>query len=192
MTAEEATGIPQSGKLELYKGRPAPEELLTAAEALDWLMEGGVVSVPNAGAGSAAEFARIVGLGEILTWDHTSSAGDWSYLCLSVHRALIQTNRYPFYGFNYSLDDLGPEESKYAEERDAETHARRNGWIPGNEALDMMSAVKAMAKEAAEATWDKLDEELRESAMFVNVLTWDVMSCASWVELQEKTQPTVG
>lgn len=191
--AEEATGITGSGRpLELYKGRPHPEERILAADAVEWMMEGGSIDAPGAGAGSAHELAELIGIGELLAWDLTSSAGDWTYVCPDVGRLLHQSNRFPFRGFSFSFGSLDPETEVCAAEHNAENEMRRAGWITSREALEQMSAVRALAYHAAEAEWDALHAALYGAAMFVNTLTWDVMSGVRWTDLLDKVQPDVG
>lgn len=102
--AEEATGVRQTGKLVLYDD--STEDVISAKEAGNLVRRQGTISVPSAGAGSYMEVFRMLGFTEVKEFNTTSSAGDW---CLAVKdkdgwRAAWQTNRYPRYGYQYSVD----------------------------------------------------------------------------------------
>lgn len=113
--AEEATGIRQRGRqLGPFSAGPInrdgfvsiPGHDLSDEKALDYLLEGGSVSVPNAGAGSYREFFTRMKFTQIKVVNHTSSAGDW---CFGVEdegtwTLAFQSNRYPRPGFDYSVD----------------------------------------------------------------------------------------
>jgi len=98
--SEEATGCVEAGlsfKLYARGGREVEPE-----EALDLLEDGKPIEVPAAGSGSYHRFAELLGLEVTNTLDNSSSSGDWAFR-LEDGRTLSQTNRYPFYGFIYSL-----------------------------------------------------------------------------------------
>lgn len=80
---------------------------LTDEEALAFLIDGGSVAVPNAGAGSyRAVFARL-GYSTCIACQTCSSAGDWTLVICdgsAVWHFAFQENRYPRCGFLYSID----------------------------------------------------------------------------------------
>jgi hypothetical protein len=107
LAAEEATGIVQrgSGYGTVYASE---HETLTPEQALDRLLDGKTVEIPNAGAGTYRQFFTGIGFKEVKVIDWTSSAGDW---CFGVFdgecwRHAFQSNRYPRFGFTYSLGDF--------------------------------------------------------------------------------------
>jgi hypothetical protein len=98
--AEQATGIPRAPvAFTLYKNGGAT---VTPEEARALLEAGESVEVPAAGAGSYREFAKLVGLEVADTLETSSSAGDW-LLKLADGRVMFQRNRYPNYGFEYTV-----------------------------------------------------------------------------------------
>jgi len=121
---EQATGIVENphGLGTFYTGRwndnghvqPGDDEL-TPQEACGWLLEGHPVAVPNAGAGSYAEFFEACGFTEVEVFQNGSSAGDWTF-CVrdgpeGAYYAAFQENRYPRHGFEYSVNFDMPFES---------------------------------------------------------------------------------
>ena len=65
------------------------------------------IEVPNAGSGSYDDVFKNMGFDEVKVIDWTSSAGDWCFgvrLKKNWFRA-YQSNRYPRYGFLYSIDN---------------------------------------------------------------------------------------
>lgn len=80
-------------------------EKVSDEDARKILDEGGTIEDPNASAQCFTHFALRMGLGrpEVLDW--TSSAGDWCFDLPDDGRILIQTNRYPRYGFMYALGE---------------------------------------------------------------------------------------
>lgn len=80
-------------------------EKISDKEARKILDEGGIIEDPNASAHCFTSFALRMGLGrpEVLDW--TSSAGDWCFDLPDDGRVLIQTNRYPYFGFMYALGE---------------------------------------------------------------------------------------
>lgn len=117
-TAETATGCFEApgGLGKLYAGAINRQGHVSvpghafdkAADAYDWLREGGEVDAPNAGAGSASKFFAALGLEKVETLDHTSSAGDWAFLIRDGEGGDLyvatQSNRFPRAGFSYSID----------------------------------------------------------------------------------------
>jgi hypothetical protein len=101
--AEEATGIVQSGKLVLYDDRD--ECIIDAETATKIVREGHTVSVPSAGAGNWLEVFGMLGFKKAHSFNTCSSAGDWSFGIKDDDgwRAAWQENRYPYYGFRYSV-----------------------------------------------------------------------------------------
>ena len=75
---------------------------ISDATARRLIRQGEAVESPNAGAGSYREIARRLGFKRVYVEDWTSSAGDW---CFNIQggRLLCQSNRYPYYGFRYSI-----------------------------------------------------------------------------------------
>jgi hypothetical protein len=103
--AEEATGCARAaGPLRLYDD--SDESEISHEQAARVLLDGDVVAWPSAGAGSYTELARALGWEVERVLDWTSSAGDWQIL-LSIpekgQRVLVQTNRYPYHGFKYTV-----------------------------------------------------------------------------------------
>lgn len=178
----EATGIYPN-----YKGDKAlydtqTEQKITDEEAKALLEAGKSIACVDAGAGSYQEIARRLGLGRTVAHDTSSSAGDWVLGLPESGWMLHQSNRHPFHGFIYSLSSC-PGCSV-----DARRVMKDRGWIHAEEAVTIMSPVRALAAEVAQELWAELENELVGSALYVNVLTWDVMSAASWDELMEKTE----
>jgi hypothetical protein len=103
IVAESATGCVENNS-GLGKYFETATKELTPDEAMDCMLDGKVVSVPNAGAGSYKDFFLSVGFNEVKTIDTTSSAGDWSFGVFDGIKWILafQTNRYPYHGFDYS------------------------------------------------------------------------------------------
>ena len=99
--AEEATGIEEQGKLEFWS-RGAK---ISKKQARQNFIEGKVVAVPGAGAGSYIEVFKELGFSEVEEIDTGSSAGDWSFGVKNKMGWSLasQENRYPYYGFTYWL-----------------------------------------------------------------------------------------
>ena len=105
--AEQATGI-RGNPNGLGKYYADEHTVLTAEQAYDHMRAGEGVEVPNAGAGSYREFFTSVGFMDVESFDTGSSAGDWNFI---VHDGVegdwypaFQSNRYPRYGFRYSVN----------------------------------------------------------------------------------------
>jgi len=101
--AEEATGIKQSGKLELWsKGK-----VISRKKARQNVMSGEEVAVPGAGAGSYYKIFEMLGFSELKPLVLSSSAGDWSFGVKDKTgwRLASQENRYPYKGFRYYVDN---------------------------------------------------------------------------------------
>ena len=101
--AESATGCVENPRgLGKYFATAIKE--LTPVDAMDHLLNGNTVSVPNAGAGSYKDFFTSIGFNEVKTIDTTSSAGDWSFGVFDGFKWMLafQSNRYPRCGFDYS------------------------------------------------------------------------------------------
>lgn len=102
--AEEATGIPENthGIGAFYDGRG---NLLTLEEAKEQFEESKVIEAPNAGAGSYHKVLAALGATKVEVWDHTSSAGDWSFMVelAGTWFCVSQSNRWPKHGFSYCL-----------------------------------------------------------------------------------------
>lgn len=106
MKSESATGCIEnpSGLGKYYAGRFEQPAELTPEKAADYMLDGGVVSVPNAGAGSYEAFFKSVGFLKVKRIYDSSSAGDWTLGIYDGFKWIIayQNNRYPHFGFNYS------------------------------------------------------------------------------------------
>lgn len=116
--AETATGCNEnpSGFGQLFTGgynddgrcHPGGDPIATAADAYDVLRAGRTVAVPNAGAGSYAEVFESLGFTEVQDYETMSSAGDWTLVVRDGEGGdfypAFQTNRYPHFGFEYSVD----------------------------------------------------------------------------------------
>jgi len=115
MQAEEATGVRANprgvGKFYAFGGVE-----LSAAGAAECIRNDGSVEVPNAGAGSYREVFEALGYKDVKTFDTGSSAGDWSFVVLDdgLWFMAFQSNRYPRYGFTYSVDIHGFETCEQA------------------------------------------------------------------------------
>jgi len=104
--AEEATGISENPR-GLGKLFACPGVELTPEAARNYISDGELVEVPNAGAGSyTAFFTDICKFEKVQVIDWTSSAGDWVFGVLDNEcwYPAFQTNRYPRHGFSYSVD----------------------------------------------------------------------------------------
>ena len=116
-TAEQATGIAEN-KLgigpcyahpvsRLKPGRFKDGDVLSTLEdRQDHIQAGGTVAYPNAGAGSYHTVAEQLGYQEAQAVETSSSSGDWTlafYDGVSWY-VVYQTNRYPYHGFDYSVD----------------------------------------------------------------------------------------
>jgi hypothetical protein len=100
--AEEATGICQSGALKpwLSSQQDKPVSWRKAGKAV----HDEEVHVPAAGAGSYAEVADLLGLGNATLWESTSSAGDWVIRLEDQEGCFMsQRNRFPRHGFAYQV-----------------------------------------------------------------------------------------
>lgn len=103
--AEEATGLNEnpSGLGTIYNGNGGS---IADSEAREIIAEGGVIEVPNAGAGSYARVFAMLGYDRVEVIDWTSSAGDW---CFGVRKdnlwyRAFQENRYPHHGMKYAVN----------------------------------------------------------------------------------------
>lgn len=106
MLEEQATGIIECGKLVPHCNisgkifRPSWRK----ASAMIW--NGHEIEVPGSGAGSYIKVARKLGIEISGVFDNSSSAGDFAFLVEGADDKLfIQRNRYPYFGFGYSLVD---------------------------------------------------------------------------------------
>jgi len=83
--------------------------LETVADMQDYLREGGVISIPNAGAGSYRKAFEEMGFSKCEVYEWSSSAGDWSFAVLDeLWYPAWQQNRYPRHGFDYGVNfDVG-------------------------------------------------------------------------------------
>lgn len=114
--AEQATGCHENlhGLGKFYAGpinrkgmvNDPGHELNTLEEIQAWLGEGGQVAIPNAGAGSYRRAFAAMGFPDCVTFETTSSAGDWTLVVFDGQSwaAAYQENRYPRCGFCYSVD----------------------------------------------------------------------------------------
>jgi hypothetical protein len=96
---ESATGIRSQktlGKLYDDKGNE-----IAITEARRIFRKGETVEVPNAGAGSFREVLKLLGYKKIDVYEWCSSAGDWTFKVKGHY--VCQENRYPYFGFRYSL-----------------------------------------------------------------------------------------
>jgi hypothetical protein len=99
---EQATGVRATpgGPHPLYDDQG---EKVDDDEARRLLLGGRSVEDPNAGAGGYREFCARLALGAPEPRDTTSSAGDW---CFQLSGGILfQHNRYPRYGFRYTLEE---------------------------------------------------------------------------------------
>lgn len=105
-SAEQATGCYQKGK-GLGKFYVERGEWITHKAARELFLAGEEIEVPNAGAGSYAQFFETLGFDTWSVWEDGSSAGDWTFKVRvrGVDHAAFQRNRYPYHGFAYSLGD---------------------------------------------------------------------------------------
>jgi hypothetical protein len=123
--AEEATGLPQRGKtlgaIYLRGGRAvSPAEAQHQMFNLEQTIE-----VPNAGAGSYRQFFELVGCKRVEVWESCSSAGDWTFVVQDYRDgwyAAQQTNRYPHYGFTYTVIP-----GRFSTREEAEDYLRFHG-----------------------------------------------------------------
>lgn len=105
-TAEQSTGISENptGLGSFYDTNGIE---LSFMEASNLIQRGEAVEVPNAGSGSYNEVFKLLGFDEVKVIDWTSSAGDW---CFGVRDSngwwyqAFQSNRYPHFGFMYSIN----------------------------------------------------------------------------------------
>ncbi len=118
MIAEQATGIAEQphGLGALYTApwndngtvRPGGEKIETKEGAYDLLRDGRGVAVPGAGAGSYYQFFEELGFAEVQSVETCSSAGDWTLAVKDGEDGdwylAYQSQRYPYHGFNYSVD----------------------------------------------------------------------------------------
>jgi hypothetical protein len=108
LQAEQATGILENphgvGK---FYSRGGIE--LTVSEATDYIRNAGMVEVPNAGAGSYRKVFELLGFVEVKPYDLGSSAGDWAFVAFDgeLWYIVAQHNRYPHYGFGYTMGQFG-------------------------------------------------------------------------------------
>ena len=103
-SAEQATGCYQRGK-GLGKFYVQRGEWIAHKAARALFLAGEPIEVPNAGAGSYAQFFETVGVDTWRLHESTSSAGDWVFILHingSPHYA-FQNNRHPYHGFTYRL-----------------------------------------------------------------------------------------
>ncbi len=100
--AEQATGIYQKGKLKFMD----VDGEISVNRAKLRLLRSEEVSVPSAGAGSYKEVFEALGYLEMRAIETTSSAGDWTLAVRGKKgwQLAWQENRYPYYGFRYSID----------------------------------------------------------------------------------------
>lgn len=101
--AEAATGIVERGQLRFFH-RSQPDQPLTLDQAGALLHAHDTIEVPAAGAGSYAAVAGLLGLGRVVLYECSSSAGDWLIVLPDMENMFMsQTNRHPRLGFSYSL-----------------------------------------------------------------------------------------
>ena len=100
--AEQATGIKQTGNIQFW----SDDMKIKEKQAKEFLYQNKEVAVPNAGAGSYDEAFENLGFDKIEIVESTSSAGDWTFGIKDKTgwRLAWQENRYPYYGFRYSID----------------------------------------------------------------------------------------
>lgn len=111
--AEEATGVKEnpSGLGRLYL--PGGIEV-SAEQASKVIFEGkSDIAVPNAGAGSYRKVFELLGFEKVENIETSSSAGDWTFaVCRDgFWYPAWQTNRYPHFGYAYSVDASIPSDS---------------------------------------------------------------------------------
>jgi len=121
--SEDATGIVENprGIGKMYAGAINRKGHVTEGEyevdqqkAMDYLLEGGEIVVPNAGAGSYGKVFEALGFKDWDDFETTSSAGDWTLVVFDGEMwfPAFQSNRYPRCGFSYSVDFLRGWETK--------------------------------------------------------------------------------
>jgi hypothetical protein len=105
MVAEQATGIEQAGTLFYYDTHG---NKITQDKARQLLLSGDIIEIPQAGAGSYNEVADEMGFDKVEVLNWSSSAGDWQFAVEKDGnwKVLCQENRYPHYGFKYSLSEM--------------------------------------------------------------------------------------
>jgi hypothetical protein len=103
-----ATGIAESPR-GLGKFFVSEFEVVTPQEAYDRLRNGISIKVPQAGAGSYRKFFEACGFVNVEAFETCSSAGDWSFLLQDGPDGMwypaVQSNRYPYAGFEYSVNE---------------------------------------------------------------------------------------
>lgn len=101
--AKEATGLTGQGAIRFFH-HTDEENPIPVDRARALLLEGEMIEVPAAGAGSAYSIAQLLELGPLELYDSTSSAGDWTFRLKSNESMfLTQINRHPYYGFKYGI-----------------------------------------------------------------------------------------
>ena len=128
--AEQATGCTARGELKLYAGNINRKGLVSRGDFLfetkedlqDWILAGGSVNVPGAGAGSYRQVFEAMGYKVEAGWNQCSSAGDWSFILNDGDYYMMgfQDNNYPRAGFSYSVDHNWQFDSKSECERFAQ------------------------------------------------------------------------
>jgi len=75
-------------------------------DAQDYLFQRGSIAVPDAGAGSYRKVFETLGFTQVEVFEQSSSAGYWSFIVCDGDYWMLafQENRYPYHGFNYSVD----------------------------------------------------------------------------------------
>jgi hypothetical protein len=107
--AAEATGCHGSFSGNIHKDPDG--EVTNFVDAWHFMLGGGTVSVPAAGAGSYRDFFTAVGCTGCGPLETGSSAGDWTFVVQgpdNLWRAAYQENRYPYHGFRYGLSKQLP------------------------------------------------------------------------------------
>lgn len=98
---EQATGIHQIGIIRFCN----KDNALTDRQAKKDLFSDKEVVVTGSGAGSYDEVFKRLGFSAVKVVDWGSSAGDWTFGVKDKTgwRLAFQENRYPYYGFRYSI-----------------------------------------------------------------------------------------
>jgi hypothetical protein len=99
---KDATGIRQCKTLGKFYDGKGNEIKISQARKI--FRQGEIVEVPNAGAGSFREVLKMLGYKKIDVYEWCSSAGDWTFK-IKGH-FVCQENRYPYFGFRYSLCEI--------------------------------------------------------------------------------------
>jgi hypothetical protein len=99
---EDATGVRQQGKLQFWN---KDGQKITCKQAKEEIYKGNSIAVPGAGAGNYRRVFSLLGFTDVKVINWTSSAGDWEFGVKDETgwRIACQSNRYPYYGYEYTI-----------------------------------------------------------------------------------------